>query len=437
MRPYAERVTRHNRRRPVKIDRSVGAGYAGPGALAVSPYATQPYNGVVWPTLTDLTGIPAPLVWDVATARRLPAVGRAMSIYTGIIKQMAMDAYRGITPLPRPRLLEQPDPDRGRAWWQQVMVEDYALHGNALALVTTRGTDGWPATVAWIPAAWCLLEWDPRDPAALRYTLRWDTTVTLPAENIIHVRRGADPWCPARGIGVVEEHVRTLDRTAREEEYQHRAFDAGVPSVAVIAPNPRLSQKEARQGGDDFLERYGGVGRRPGVFPAGTIITPIAWSPSDAQLVEARGASLLDVANLFNLDGFWLGAPSTSMTYKSVGPMYTDLLRTSIEPVLADFEDVFSALLLPRGQRVVFARSDVLRDDMATTIATLVNAVNAGLFTRDEGRAYLRLPPLGVAVPQVGPLPPAPDTGDEQALLANDSAGEGDDPAAQPEGEPS
>jgi HK97 family phage portal protein len=410
----------------------IGAGVpatGGPGALAVSPYATQPYNQVVWPNLTDLTGIPAPLVWDVATARRLPSVGRALSIYGGMIKQMSMDAYRGITPLPRPRILDQPDPDRGRAWWQQVMVEDYLLHGNALGLVTSRGPDGWPTSVSWLPASWCALEWDPRNPAALRYTLRWDTTVTLPVENIVHMRRGADPWCPARGIGVVEEHVRTLDRAAREEEYQRGAFNAGVPSVAVIAPNPRLSQKEAAMAGDEFWLRYGGVGRRPGVFPAGTVITPIAWSPSDAQLVQARGASLLDVANLFNLDGFWLGAPAAAMTYKSVGPMYTDLLRVSVEPVLADFEDGLSAMLLPRGQRVVFYRTDVLRDDFASTVTALRAAVEAGLWTRDEARAYLRMPTLGGAIPQVGPLPAAPDTGDETQLMDNDSAGEGNDPA--------
>jgi len=407
------------------------------GALAVSPYATQPYNGVVWPTLTDLAGVPAPLVWDVATARRLPSVGRALSIYGGMIKQMVMDAYRGIVPLPRPRILEQPDPDRGRGWWQQVMVEDYQLHGNALALVTSRGPDGWPTTVSWLPASMCALEWDPRDPAALRYTLRWDTAVTLPAGDIIHIRRGADPWCPARGIGVVEEHVRTLDRTAREEEYQRTSFNSGVPSVAVIAPNPRLSQQESQTAGDQFWDRYGGTGRRPGVFPAGTVITPIAWSPSDAQLVEARGASLLDVANLFNLDGFWLGAPAAAMTYKSVGPMYTDLLRVSVEPVLSDFEDILSGSLLPRGQRVVFNRTDVLRDDFASTITALRGAVDGGLWTRDEARAYLRKPILGDAVPQVGPLPAAPDTGDDDALMDNDSAGQGDDPAPTEEGTPS
>lgn len=410
---------------------SVGLG--GPGAMGVSAYATQPYNQVVWPSLADLTGIPAPLVWDVATARRIPAVGRALSIYTGMIKQMAMDAYRGITPLPRPRVLEQPDPDRGRAWWQQVLIEDYKLHGNALILVTARDAFGWPAAMSWIPAAWCALEWDPREPAKLRYTLRWDTTQTLPEQDIIHIRRGADPWCPARGIGVVEEFCRSLDRSAREEEYQRQAFNSGVPSVAVIAPNPRLSQGEAAKGGDEFWQRYGGVGRRPGVFPAGTQVVPIAWSPSDAQLVQARGASLTDMANAWNLDGFWLGAPSGNMTYKSPGPMYTDLLRVSIEPVLADFEDILSAKVLPRGQRVVFARGRVLRDDMASTITALRTGVEGGLWTRDEARAYMDMSPLGDAVPQVGPLPAAPDTGDEQALLDSDGAGDGDDPAPQEE----
>ena len=97
------------------------------------------------------------------------------------------------------------------------------------------------------------------------------------------------------------------------------------------------------------MEKFAGPNREPAILPNGTQVIPLAWSPSDTQLIEARQVSLLDVANMFNLDGYWLGAPVAGMTYRTAGPQYQQILRTSLEPVLSDFEDVWSFDWLPRG----------------------------------------------------------------------------------------
>jgi HK97 family phage portal protein len=379
---------------------------AGQPWLLPAPYATQPWTHVVWPTPATDNGWP--MVYDAASARRVPAVARSLSLYGGMIKQTPLEDYRGITPLPRPRVLDQPDPDRGRPWFLQVHVEDYLEHGNAVSLVTARDAAGWPAALTWIPAQWLVLLWAPERPMQLTYALSWDPDKTLPPGDVIHVRRGADKWCPARGVGVVEEMCRTFDRVAREEEYERAVLTgAAVPSVAVITPNPRLGQDEATEAQGAWMEKYGGHGRVPGVFPAGTQVIPLSFSPADTQLVQARQASLVDVANAFNLDPYWLGAPSSSHTYRSPGPMYLNLLRVSLEPVITDFESVWSTALVPRGRQVVFDRSVLLGDDLATTIKALGEAVDKGLWTRDEVRVYLRKPVFGDTVPQVGPLPAA------------------------------
>lgn len=401
-----------------------------PGLPVRAPYATQPWNRIVWPG--EDTAQQLPLVYDAATARRIPGVARALGIYGGMIKQMSIDAYRGITPLPRPSVLAQPDPTRARPWFVQVNIEDYLLNGNALVYITARDASGWPAALAWLPASWVSLVWDPTDPLTVQYALSWDTTIMLNPENVIHVRRGAAPYCPARGVGVVEEMLRTLDTAARQQDYERANYvQSAVPSVAVITPNPRLGEDEAREAKTEWLVRYGGSGREPGIFPAGTQVIPLSWSPNDAQLTQAKASTLVDLANAFNLDGYWLGAPGTTMTYRSPGPMYLNLLRVSLEPVLADFEDVWSQAIVPRGQAIRFNRSEVLHDDMQTTVTTLAAAVNAGLYTRDEARVWLGLPLLGDAVPQIGPLPAAAGETDEQALMDNDSAGSGDDPAPE------
>jgi phage portal protein BeeE len=362
-------------------------------------YATQPWNRVLWPHETDprMGGVlpGTPYVWDVESALKIPAVSRATALYSGLIRQCAMDAYRGTTPLPRPRLLDRPDPSRPRAWFVGVNVEDYLWHGNAVALVTDRNAEGWPSAVSWVPARWVYLSSDPGQPR--RYYVG---ATEVPTDDVLHVRRGANRWDPDLGVGVVEQHLATFDRVALEEEYERSALTrAGVPSVAVIAPNPSLSQDEADDADARWAEKF--AVRKPVFLPLGTQVVPLGWSPSDAQMVEARKASLTDVANAFNLDGYWLGSELKGLTYRSPGPLYLSLLRTSLEPVLADFEQAWSDAWLPRGQAVRFDRLQLTRDDFGASIDALAKATTppqsapdlGAILGMDEARLYLGLPP--------------------------------------------
>ena len=376
----------------------------------------RPKDGnLIPPPGWQLFGMPGPFVWDAETARRIPAVSRAIQLYGGMCKQMTMEAYRGETKLPRPLLLAAPDPTRGGPWFVQVSVEDYLLNGNAIATITARGADGWPLAVCWWPASWVYITWTPPDPTSAHY---WLMGSELNPADVIHVRRGADRFMPVRGVGVVEEALSTLNRIAMEDEYEAQALSNGaVPSVAIITPSAVLTQDVADEAKVSWMDKFGGPNREPAILPAGTVVQPLAWSPSDAQLTEARKMSLLDVANMFNLDGYWLGSPVAGMTYKTAAPQYQQILRTSLEPVLADFEAIWSNAWLPRSQMVKFDRSILLREDLATSALALSTLNGAGIMTVEEARVYLGLPADGAPPPP--PPPPAPvmaapvDTGED------------------------
>jgi HK97 family phage portal protein len=301
---------------------------------------------------------------------------------------MPIDAYRGPVPLPRPRLLARPDPDRARSWFVHVSIEDYLLNGNAISYVTSRGADGWPTTVTWLPASWVYIIWESySSEQALSY---YYIGQRLNFEDVIHVRRGADRFYPIRGVGVVEEYLGTLDRVAMEEAYERNTLQgSAVPSVAVITPQAMLNQDVAQQAKDQWVTTLGGPVREPVILPNGTQVVPLAWSPTDTQLIEARKLSLVDVANMFNLDGYWLGAPVAGMTYRTAAPQYLQVLRTSLEPLLADFEDVWSYAWLPRGTNIRFDRNQLLRDDLPTTATALSTLVSAGIITTQQASQYL------------------------------------------------
>src|SRR5262245_59934698 len=215
--------------------------WTGPG---LAPYATQPWNRVVFPDSSAVTASTPFAVWDVQSPLRIPSVSRATALYSGLIRQCPMDAFRGLTPLGRPRLLDRPDPVASRAWFVGVQVEDYLWHGNALSVITSLNAEGWPATVSWAPAAQVSMQSTPA--GGLRY---WYADRELPLDRVVHIRRSAVRFRPWRGVGVIEQHLGTMDRAALEEDYERNSLvGSGVPSVAIIANNPALSQEEADSG---------------------------------------------------------------------------------------------------------------------------------------------------------------------------------------------
>jgi HK97 family phage portal protein len=383
-------------------------------------------GGIALPPPWGGYGLPGLYVYDARSARRVPSVGRALGLYGGLVKQMPLEAYRGSEQLePTPRLLDKPDLDRGGPEYVQVNVEDYLLSGNAVSLVTQRGADGWPLAVSWLPATWVYIAWMPPLFTPTYYYLG----VPLPTADVIHVRRGADRSYPVRGVGVVEEHMGTLDRVAMEEEYERSALsDGAVPSVAVIAPQATISPEVADQAKADWLAKFGGPVREPVILPNGTQVVPLAWSPTDTQLAEARKLSLVDVANMFNLDGYWLGAPVAGMTYRTAGPQYQQILRTSLEPVLSDFEAAWSDAWLPRGTVLRFKRSQLLREDLATSMAAAVSGYAAGILSQPEARVMVGLPPTttgatGTGADMPSTAVPSPDDPNAPALPEGETGG--------------
>ena len=240
------------------------------------------------------------------------------------------------------------------------------------------------------------------------------------------MRRGADRLYPIRGVGVVEEHLATLDRAAAEEEYERSTLSgAAVPSVAVIAPG-QVNQEVADEAKQAWQAKFAGAIREPVILPNGTQVVPLAWSPTDAQLIEARKLTLVDIANIFNIDGYWLGAPVAGMTYKTSSPQYQQILRTSLEPVLVDFEDVWSDAWMPRGQKIHFERNQLLREDLPTSAIALCQLKGSGIIAADEARDYLMGQPLELSgpPPKEAPPPAPPATVPPPPTSADDPSAE-------------
>lgn len=392
----------------------------------------------VWSTL-QRPDIPSTLtrqVWDSQTARTLPGVGRALAIYGGLIAGCSLvHTRRGDVAGDHPRLLDRPDPDMARQTFILVQIEDYLLHGNAVHLVTARDGYGYPAAVRWYPAhRWQIWE----NPLTLQPVYYLDG-FEVNRDDIVHVQRGADPSCQWRGVGVVEQHLRSLNRAGLEEAAETTNLtDRGMPAVAIITPQVEPKQTELDAAADSWVDKFAGVERKPAFFPKDTQVVPLSWTPKDGQLIEAREMSLKDMANLFNLDGYYLGANSASHTYRSPGPMFLVLLKLSLNPVMDVFEDVWSQAWYANGNEVRFDRSGLLQDDLLTMVQAFSQG-SAFFPDPNEPRRYMGFPALpddawdGTAPAEPVEVEPEPEPADDQGGEEDPPADETDPPEDEPD----
>lgn len=391
-----------------RVDQMVQATPAG----AMRPTSTLWFDpGGVRPPVSWLPGTGEfETHWDWASADLLsiPGVWRARLLISQAIGQMPLGAFRGIEPVaPLPMILREPVPGEDRANTIAAWVCDLLDHGNAIGIIDDFQA-GYATGITPVPCSEVAIGLDAT--GARHYQVGASGPV-YDSSRVFHVKGHSLPGY-LRGMGVLETQLESLVRMRAESDYASKAFSSGVPSGIIKVHSPDLDPGTVDDGPGTFSasgikagwkgsQRTGDVA----VFSELIDFTPLSWTPSDAQMVEARQMSLSDVANIYNLDSYWLGAPSTSMPYQNVQQASVQLVRFTLEWPITCFEAQFSRLI-PRGMDARFNRDTILRDDAATRWGTYKVAVELGGMTLDEVRADEGMRPL-VDVNPAAPAPPA------------------------------
>jgi HK97 family phage portal protein len=334
----------------------------------------------------------------------IPGVWRARMLISQAIGGMPIGSWRGELPTEAPAILREPNPGEDRCATVAAWVCDLLDHGNAVGIITARDAAGNPVSLQPVPAS--IVEIGRTDAGAAYYKIGQ----TLYGRSEVFHAKGMSGPGELRGMGVLEAHLNTLTRVQSEQDYASKAFRSGVPSGLIRVKDPDLQPEMAADIKASWMESM--TGNQPAVLSELIDFEPIAWTPSDAQMVEARQLSLTDIANVFNLDAYWLNAPSTSMTYQNVQTASMQLSRFTLGPWITALEAQFSRLLV-RGQDARFNRDTILRDDTATRYANYKTGVEGGWLTLPEVRAAEGLPPLEEEEPAAPPLSIVPVDGDQ------------------------
>jgi HK97 family phage portal protein len=337
---------------------------------------------------------------DLVDALAVPGYWTARLKISQAIGGMPLGSWTGLVKDPPPPVLASPNPDEDRCATVAAWVADLLDHGNAIGII-----DGWERDGT---AASSVTPWPARDVAVVRdggrivyrFAIRGQVVQELPKSQVFHAKGVLGYPGALRGMGILEAGLSTVARTAAQDRYATNAFATGTPSGLLRVKDPDL-----QAGSPDDPAGYStahGIKKtwqeniRTGdiaVLSDLVDFTPLGWTPTDAQMIEARQMSLVDVANLFALDPYWLGSSQTSAPYQNVQDAAVQLVRFTLNPWIVALEAQFSRLLT-RGHEARFNRDSLLRDQQAQRVQTEIALVNAGIVTRDEVRTWEGLLPL-------------------------------------------
>lgn len=335
-------------------------------------------------------------------AMGVPGAWRGANLLADLLGSVPWHAYRaraGRPPErldPTPPLLAQPAPPDVRMTTFSSWGLDLIWHGNAIGLIAGRNREGWPVSVLPVPA----------DQVHVKRVDPWDG-ITLPvgsiayrvgsrhyaAEDVIHVKGPCKPGA-LRGMGVLENHLSTTLSLAQEQARQARSLGtSGIPTgvLQVEEGDEELTQADV----DGIKAKWMAAqrDRTVAVLNESTKFQPIAWDPSETQLLDARKFSVHEIALILGLDPSWLGVAGSSRTYKNEESVGLNLIKFSLNGHLARFEQTLSAHM-PRGTWAEANLDAVLRADTLSRYQAYAIGIQNGFLLDDEARELERKAPL-------------------------------------------
>lgn len=273
-------------------------------------------------------------------------------------------------------------------FWTQY-VDCLMKRGNHVAILADFDIDGTAQQV--VPAHPDAVSMD--DSLGLPYytigavTFRWD--------EVVHARHGA-PVGSLWGAGIVERYRTAVLEQMSQAEYGRTSFSSGaVPSAVVQLDKPTISSTEAEEVQDNWIERHGGGINKPAVISKSMSITPLSWSPHDAEFIESRRVSVAMAALMCGLDPADLGASigGNGLTYANLTDRQLSRILSSFMPWMRICEEAWSRLL-PDGQFVRGNVEALLRSSTKERFEVYEIGQRIGAYTVDEIRTAEKRPTI-------------------------------------------
>ncbi|ALL74271.1 hypothetical protein AD006_01135 [Pseudonocardia sp. EC080610-09] len=318
----------------------------------------------------------------------IPAVHRSVTLLSDLVGSMPWHAYRthGGRDAEKvdSRLLDQPNPLDTRTTTFASLVLDYLLNGNAIAGYTARDSEGWPTAMIPVPATSVMVQLRDNRRVYRIGDREYDQ------DDIFHVKDHALPG-ELRGFSRLEMFRGLWKLSKDQDRATSGASNSGVPTGVLKVSNPDATVEDLQATKTGWMNAQST--RSVAVLNATTDFVPVAWNPSEAQLLEARKLTIHEIGLVFGIPLSFLGVEAQSMTYENGEQKGIDLLKFTVGGILSRFEQEFTKAH-PRGTTVKANADSLLRTDTLTRYQAHEIALRNKFLMPSEVRALEDLPAI-------------------------------------------
>lgn len=347
------------------------------------------------------------------TALQVAAVMACVGLIADSVASLPLRALRqrgDVTePLPTPKIFVDPSFTVTQYELIHQTVTSLALYGNAYVYVD-RAANGDP--IALTPLHPNNVDVYTPDMKGRRYSVAGQP---VEIENMLHLRWWTPPQA-VRGISPIEEQKTTIGLALAMERHLAQFYGEGATPSSVLETDSDITETQAkilRETWEATHRRH----RKPAILTNGLRWRPVTTSASDMELNQSRELQIAQVARIFRVPAYLIGAKGDSQTYSNAEMAGQHFVTYTLLPWLKRLESGFSTLL-PRPQFVQFDTEAFLRADTLTRFRAHQIAISSGIRTPNEARQienlepypggdefFLALPGAPMAGPGVDPAP--------------------------------
>lgn len=324
----------------------------------------------------DLEGLPV----TRTQAMSIAAVARGRHLITGTIARLPLVTMQGERPAAAPApLLERPEQGRPRFQTLAWTVDAMMFYGRAWWLVASKGTNGYPVSVQWVP--------------------EWETRLDEQGNLIQAYGRDVNPSDVIR-IDAPHEGLLNYagDRLRAAIRLDRAALVASSNPVPAVELHQTSGTALTSEQANELVATYSAQRSKSGVsYSSQNIETRTHGAQPENLLIDGRKASALDIARLMNLPAWALDAPSegSSITYSNTPSRSRELLDYTLAPYMeAITARLSSDDVLGAGSWARFNTDPLLFEDFASRMNAYKTALETGVYTLDDLKARENGAPL-------------------------------------------
>ena len=216
---------------------------------------------------------------------------------------------------------------------------------------------------------------------------------TFPAEQVFHLKyRSRDG---ITGRSPVQTAAGTFGYSLALLEHGNRVFENGAFLSGLIKAPFAFKDDESRERFMDSFKKFFGASNagKMGLLEQGVDYVPFQMNNKDAQFLEARDASILDICRIYRVPPVFAQCTDKGMSYASIEQLCIIWVQYTIQPWITRWERAIKRQLLgEESDDGVFVRFNVaalIRGDLKSRTESLVQQLQYGLKTINEARNLL------------------------------------------------